>query len=137
MKNMEYKSNFCGPVILDEGNIDGLDYVIVSFGVYPAARVRIPESHKFYGETNLKKMDIQCHGGGLRFADDYLSYLDNSDGWWIGWNYDHDGDYGLRYDGRVRGGIRVIDGKQWTTEEILEEVKNVIKQLNSYRIAKK
>ena len=44
----------------------------------------------------------------------------HKDDYWIGWDYAHLGDY--------CGWLNVFDstGKKWTTEEILQEVKEVI-----------
>lgn len=43
----------------------------------------------------------------------------------IGWDYSHAGDYSSYYE----NDIYFQDEKKWTTEEIYEEVKSVIEQL--------
>ena len=123
---MEYTPKRIEPIILDEGNIDGFDYIILSFGTHPAARIRIPPEHQFYKKIDVDSFNVDCHGG-LEFAGDNLSYTNNICGWFIGWNYNKNGDY--RYhNGQGKRKI-IAKVKKWTTDEIKTEVENVIKQL--------
>ncbi len=66
---------------------------------------------------------IDVHGG-LTYSSDKLyiginTVLDNS--WFIGWDYAHLGDYVSFID--------CIGDKKWTTNEMIEECKNVINQI--------
>lgn len=62
----------------------------------------------------------------LRISDNVT--LDNS--WFIGWDYAHAGDY-YGYDIKWKGtDLDSEDNKKWTLFEIIEECKEVIKQLN-------
>lgn len=44
--------------------------------------------------------------------------------YYIGWDYGHIGDY-MEHRGKI-----VNEGKKWTTDEIIEEIKRAIEWLN-------
>lgn len=74
--------------------------------------------------------DIDCHGG-LTYGRDYLSAVDTERAngkWYIGWDYDHYGDYTSNPFINMFGIYRECE-KRWTTEEIVAECKNVINQI--------
>lgn len=124
MKDMVYKPNREIDV-LDDGVFDGFHYCIVSHGTHPCAYVELPAGHKWYGAGYSGEMEdtVDCHGG-ITYTDYGLLPKDNENhksGFWIGWDYAHCYDH-AGYD-------QDDDGKKWTTAEILEEVKNVIRQL--------
>ena len=129
MKEMIYdREAFC---VLDEGSFLGYDYVIISYGTHPCAYVRIPENHPLYEVDYMdytSEYDVDCHGG-ITYTNDGL-YRNRpfveKDGWWIGWDYNHIDNYNATlasYDGFN------WQDKKWTTEEILQEVAHVCKQL--------
>ena len=64
---------------------------------------------------NIAKINV-----GTTFPEDSPNHRN---GFWIGWDYDHWGDYNVI---RAKTGM---SGKKWTTEEIFIDVKNVINQL--------
>ena len=77
-------------------------------------------------EVGYNNMDIDCHGG-LSFSrkvkknDKYPQKF--TEGYWIGWDYLHYGDY-------TNCGLGLVDkGKKWTEKEIEKECKNVIRQI--------
>ena len=109
----------------------GFHYYILNLGTHPTAYVEIPKSHKYF-EKGYNDIDIDCHGGltyskeSLKISDNVI--LDNS--WFIGWDYAHAGDY-YGYDIKWKGtDLDSEDNKKWTLFEIIEECKEVIKQLN-------
>lgn len=122
MKEMIY---FGHPVrdILAEGEIDGIQYVALNLGTHPAGYVRLPRG------TIIDIMDIPCHGG-ITYCDIKLQV--NSfkvrDGFWIGWDYAHLGDYS--------GYFKDAPGHKWKTEEIVEDCREVIAYLKSIGISK-
>lgn len=130
MKEMIYQANRKRE-LLDNGSCYGFEYFIMSFGMYPVAYIKIPKNHPFYKKEYddiCKECDIEVNGG-LTFSEDclWISETEKLDGWFIGWDYAHYGDYigsilGLLYS-------NVTDGKKWTTEEIRQEVFNACKQL--------
>lgn len=117
--------------ILDTGYCLGLLYYILSLGPYPCAYVRIPQDHEFYKKDH-GSIYIDVHGG-LSYSKDYLLVSDNEkvDGWFIGWDYAHYGDY-LGYDM-----LPILQqfkenhkyDKKWSTEEIFKDVKAVCYQI--------
>lgn len=121
MKEMIYRDNEF-PIVLDKGNINGFSWFILSLGRHPTAYVGIPKGHKFFGKF-YDDINIGCHGGLTFCGDDFgFNPIKIKDIWWIGWDYAHAGDYMGYHKEETRT-------KKWTTEEIKEEVMNVIKQL--------
>lgn len=105
--------------ILAEGIYKGRKYCILSLGVYPTAYV---EYRYEFDEESEEYFNIPCHGG-ITFQD-YARWKKDDNTRYIGWDYGHVGDF--------IGSIGQQDRKKWTTEEIYEEVKNVIDYLNEY-----
>lgn len=122
MKPMVYEELFGSKTleVLYGGNVDGYNCYIISYGTHPCAYVEIPKIHPLYKkEYNSKKfLNIDCHWG-ITYSQDFLRPIGAEKSWFIGWDYAHSGD---RYG-------QLIYGKEWTTEEIFEEVKHVVKQL--------
>ena len=100
--------------ILDKGNYNEFNYVIVSYGTHPCCYVELPKGNKYYNQ-DYDDINISCHGG-LTFADN--RDFGNGEKFYIGWDYAHYNDY-----------TSYFDGKKWTTKELLKEVKEVINQL--------
>ena len=126
MKPMVYKKR--GDIeILDNGIYNGYQYWIVSYGSHPCAYVELPKDHKYYGKDYVD-IPIDCHGG-ITYSGIHEKF---SNGFLIGWDYGHCDDY-LYYNPTKFLGSDIqsfLDsGKKWTTEEIFEEVKQVIDQL--------
>ena len=111
--------------ILHAGNYKGFDFCIMNLGTHPTAYVRLSEDHNYYNK-HYDEIDIDCHYG-LTFGK--VATFNEIEGYWIGWDYAHCGDYvghNIRFKGTDLDGER---DKKWTTQEIYEEVKNVIEQL--------
>lgn len=117
-------------VILDQGNYQDFDYVILSLGTHPTAYIRIPKGHRYY-KKHYDDINIDCHYG-LTFSEDNLAFnpINIQDSWWIGWDYAHCNDQIGSYKSESIGD----ETKKWTTTEILLEVKNVIQQLSSNKL---
>lgn len=111
--------------LLANGNCHGYEYAIVSFGTHPCAYVKLPENHTCYGK-DYDEIPVICHGG-LTYAESRLRALPESSGWWIGWDYAHAGDYCsfIAWSDEFRS------DKKWTVSEMFEEVKEVIRQLQT------
>ena len=74
-------------------------------------------------EFDPKIESIRCHGGITCISTGGIlkGNVENyREGHWIGWDYLHPGDY--------EANMHPL-GRKWTTKEILDDVKNVIKQL--------
>lgn len=112
--------------ILDLGKIDGYSYIIASNGMHPVAYVELPKDHKYYVlDTAYPEMNIKVHGD-LTYKGTLSLFNLPGDITFIGWDYYHYGDF-TRYKDTF--GSSEGDLKKWTTEEILEDVKSVVKQL--------
>ena len=138
MKEMKYEEYQMGKEILDCDKYMGMRYVILSLHTHPCAYIFINKHHYLYKkdyDTIHEMMDLNVHGG-LTFSDDaiykVIIYSDKYKcdtlqtikyDWIIGWDYAHSNDnYGT-----------TNWGKKWTTKEIQNEVKNVIKQIKEYK----
>ena len=125
-KEMIYKPQMHEAEVLESNTYNGFNYTVVSYGTHPCCYVEIPQTHplfkKHYDYDCCQKID--CHGG-VTFTD----FKDFGDGekWYIGWDYAHCNDYAGYYQaiGHTGGYL-----KKWTTEEMIQECKNVIDQLH-------
>lgn len=103
--------------IIARGAYRGMEFAVISKdGWFPCGYVNVKG-------TSLDGMDydhidgIDCHGG-LTYSENRL--LLDYGGWWIGWDYGHNGDY---------CGFTDFGGRRYTTEEVVEECKRVIDQV--------
>ena len=131
MKEMEYGKDRKREV-LDTGYCLGFLYYIMNLGTHPTAYIKIPKDHKYYGK-DMGEIDLDVNGG-VTYSNEELNISENEriEGWFIGWDYAHYGDYTgleLMVPKQYRTG-----GKKWTTKEIYEEVRQACYQLN--KIAK-
>ena len=127
MEQMNYtKERLCK--VLHKGEFKGFKFAIVSYGTHPCCYVFLPKEHKYYGKS-YDEIDIDCHGG-LTYSDNELIFnpLVNDD-WVIGWDYAHLNDYSGIYKNEFMREFDHSKDKKWTTEELFEEVKQVIEQL--------
>ncbi len=111
--------------LLLSGSYDGYEFWILDLHSHPTAYVRVPKGHPCYRKRFMKDDEIDCIGchGGITYSEDRLHVVDRElKGWFIGWDYAHWGDH---------LGWETFDefGKRWTTEEIFDDVKDVIRQL--------
>lgn len=112
--------------ILHSGEYEGRHFYICSIGTHPTAYVSLTDK-EVERSRDYDDYDLEVHGG--------FTYLSNSnrdglfDGrYYLGWDYGHSGDY-MGYYSETFGCI--FDAHRWTTEEVFEEVKSVIEQLNN------
>lgn len=127
MQEMIYqKGRIC--IILDKGIYNGFNYAIVSYGTHPCCYVFLPKGHKYYGK-NYDDIDIVCHGGLTYSGEDLVFNPLENDKWVIGWDYAHCDDYMGYYQLECLSEFNHDHEKKWTTKELLEDVKEVIKQL--------
>ena len=129
MREMEYVP-YNGSNVLYKGKYKGFKYFIISYGTHPCAYVEIPKNHPYYGKCYDEITDDVAVHGGFTYSADGLLLLENT--WILGWDYAHYGDYycfsnGLKHLNHFK------DEKRWTTEEIREECRHVIDQLDNIR----
>lgn len=129
MKEMIYKPKL-EIEYLDKGTYNGIDYIIVSYGTHPCAYIRIPDTSKFYDVDRSDapdELDSIVHWG-ITWSGPLPNHLDTEPGFYYGWDYAHIDDFSgldLNFPSDLQAG-----GKQWTTKEILDEVKAAIDILN-------
>ena len=118
MEQVDYNHRTSFRILLD-GIYEGRYFYICQNGGYPVAYVQLKS-----GESDdMDKCDhIRVHGGVTYL--DKLSW-DTNNSKYLGWDYVHAGDCI-----RMATSLGWSEGKRWTTEEIYEEVKSVIAQLN-------
>ena len=125
MKQMIYRG--FGPrtvTQLHKGNYKGFDYYILAMGnSHPCAYVDVVNTSLKY--IPYRDIDVRCHGG-LTYSEEHLSTVEN-EGWFIGWDYAHYGDF-IGCDMDYNDGI-LSEGKKWSTEEICLECRDVINQI--------
>lgn len=130
MIEMVYKYKQGQPTfVLNRGIYKGYEYLVISLGRHPTAYVCLTEKDEYFGK-HYDEIYIDCHGG-ITYAEPTISFLEWSekykcmvrtsikDKWIIGWDYAHYGDYD----------IWSRSGRKYTTKEITQECKKVIKQL--------
>lgn len=99
LKEMEYTTEKTIEVIA-KGEMLGFEWFVVSYGTHPCCYIKIPEDHELfevdYRDYYDNDIHINCHGGITYSANRLLDGLDN--GWYIGWDYTHLGDYHARIE---------------------------------------
>lgn len=110
--------------VLSSGTIYGYRFYIVSMGTHPCRYVETQADRVRFINVN----DIAVHGG-ITYTGKELPTIGAraENGIFIGWDYRHRFDYMGFMEDRPAGSFRF--NKKWTTAEILEDVKDVIKQL--------
>lgn len=110
--------------IIATGRHNGYDFVILWYIHHPNAYIRIPEGHPYYGKDYTEIDDKGIVHWGFTFSDKNLSERYNlPEGWYLGWDYAHSGDFWRIPDGYT------IDGQRWTTSEITAECKQIIDEI--------
>lgn len=124
LKEMQY-NYLDGAITLDHSTYRDYEYLIVNFGSYPAAYVRIPEGHPYY-EKEFWNMKIKPHSD-LSFGGTLEKY--HLEGFWVGWAYNLFGDFVY---GRTSEFITDGWHKKYTTEDIISKIHDVINLLIEY-----
>lgn len=130
-----YKKNFTRNLLT--GIYNGYKFYIQDLGRFPTAYIEIPKEDKIYNIDYMDSMviNIETHFG-LTYSRDYLIVNRNvknvndctiKDSWFIGWGYNHLGDYTEFND--IGNWTTNVYGKKWTTKEILHDCISVINQI--------
>ena len=126
IKPMIYNKNRPGSAEqIAGGTYKNFDYYVLNLKTHPTAYIDVTNSPLNGCDENI---DISCHGG-ITWCDNFVKYIDKK-GWFIGWDYAHCEDY-IDYGDATTNIIynTFPNDKKWTTEEIVEECKNVINQI--------
>lgn len=123
IKPMIYNKNRPGSTEqIAAGTYKNFDYYVLNLRTHPTAYIDVTNSPLNGCDEDI---DISCHGG-ITWCDNFVNSIDKK-GWFIGWDYAHYGDY--RDYGYASVNSMFPNDKKWTTEEIVEECKNVIDQI--------
>lgn len=118
--------------VLYKGIYKDYTYFVISYGTHPCCYVALDSTHPYY-EVLYDDIPVNCHGG-LTFSEHGLIDYKNKHTfipesyWVIGWDYHHVGDFSGFYYGK---NDYLEHLRKWTTEELIEECKNVIDLLDS------
>ena len=127
MKQMSYSPSR-NVSVLDNKIYKGYEYYILSLGTHPTAYVKLSKNDKFYGYDYDSISEFVDVHGGFTYSKDTLSVAPNeSDVWFIGWDYAHFGDF--FYDA-----FPDSSDEKYSTFKILEDVINVVNQLKQYNM---
>lgn len=116
MKEMVY-SDKLKLEILYQGVYKEHKFTILNRGYYPTAYVENKLNITDIFDERIDFVDVHC--GFSYWGEAYWDKEDKTS--YLGWDYGHICDY--------NGALPFAEDKQWTTEEIYEEVKFVIDQL--------
>lgn len=125
MKEMVYSENGMNSELLYHEDFgDGTALAVINnSGFYPCAYIKFPGIDLIWDINNIV-IDLDedddntyVHGGFTFFGCRRSLGLDG--GLWLGWDYGHYGDY--------VGGSSINDGYKWTTQEIVEEARRVLR----------
>ena len=129
IKEMVYKTEWYtldNAEVLSRDFYKGYDYLVVSYGTHPCAYVALREGQPFYHASLCEDVHVQCHGG-CTFAQWGHGKFFNHTYKVIGWDYGHYDDFsgssikwGTEWNAR---------SKKWTTEEMVQECRDVIERL--------
>ena len=129
IKEMVYQAEWLtsdDAIILARDFYKDYEYFVVSYGVHPCAYIALREGQPFYSATDYGDVNINCHGG-CTFVEKGYKNLFDSNYKVIGWDYGHYNDFS---GSSIKWGTKWNErSKKWTTEEMIQECKNVIDQL--------
>ena len=133
MKQMEYGKNIKDVEVLYHGSIDNFECVIINNGgTHPCAYINVPKDIlNKYDDPKLvdEAWSGDCHGGFTYSEPTCPGLTSENEGFWLGWDYAHAGDYiCMMVGGNI---IRLPKEweKTWKTCEILENVIDTIHSL--------
>lgn len=127
MKEMIYRNSdkhIDSEVLYHENFGDGTALAVINnSGMNPCAYIQFPgidsiyDYDEVYIDYDADDHDTYVHGGFTFFGRLRPNF--GLDGLWLGWDYAHWDDY-------VYGSC-ILDGKKWTTQEIVEEARRVLR----------
>ena len=131
-KEMVYSTEVNIEVLVDEV-YKGYRYFIMSYGQYPCAYVVLEEWHFCY-EKQCDSINVSCHGGITYSEFGFRGFgkprLVENKYWVIGWDYCHYSDFHGTWLTKEDDDYLRVKSKKWTTQEIVDEAKSVIEQLD-------
>lgn len=139
---MEYSNKRGKITLIAIGHYQGLNYYVKNIGgTHPTSYIEIPQGHKAYGSKKLTESycedDALDVHGGITYTENHLGLVDDKGERcheFVGWDYGHAGDFAGYWIGNPRENDDYIKKmKRWTTDEIVEECKRGIEQINEIK----
>ena len=113
-------------LLVANGTYRGYDFYIKTLGTHPCAYVRISDKSSL--KYSIVNQELYFVNGGITYSNKALSFdnaeIDNTNSWFIGWDYAHYGDFMLSKNGEI-----LSEGKVWTIGEIIEECHKAIDEI--------
>lgn len=121
------------PGIVDMGTAFDLPYVVITFGSHPCAYVAVQPGHPVYGKSYYDNPDmfssIKVHGG-VTFTNRNPCFCEESDLWWVGWDYNHYGDYNAKMVAGIPVyGLMGDPQRMWMLPEIYMDIRTAARRL--------
>ena len=123
MKEMIYGERKENPDVLYSGEYKEHKFAILNLGTHPTAYIEDKVGLSGYEDFRLDGVSVH---GGFTFYDTGYWGDEHKKISWLGWGYGHSGDFMGYYSTDYPF---YYSSKQWTTAEIYEEVKSVIRQI--------
>ena len=128
-KEMEYAvGRLPKPEVIADGTYKDIDFKVLNLGSHPVAYIHFSEDSELGKALDGKDYDTLnefCSSGHMdwTYDGDLSNVGDNRN--WYGWDYAHFTDY-VSFGSPLLGGM---DGRKYTTKEIVNDVKNCIDHL--------
>ena len=129
---MEYTANEIPHQIIAMGEHEGVTFYVVNInGLHPCAYIRITKGMPLYGldYDDLDQYEIEVHCGWTYARDFLVGIVNDDESWFIGWDYGHCNDFEGFYL-REKDSFILKRNKRWTTDEIIEECKEVCEEIS-------
>jgi hypothetical protein len=129
---MEYTTNKIPHQIIAMGEHEGVTFYVVNInGRHPCAYIRIPKGMPLYGldYDDLDQYEIEVHYGWTYARDFLVGVVNDDESWFIGWDYGHCCDFEGYYLNEKDSSL-LKKNKRWTTDEIIEECKEVCEEIS-------
>ena len=124
---MIYSGNGKSDVLYFEQNDDGTGIVVKNIrGSHPCGYITFPKIEMLNGDYDSLWLENSYAHGGFTFLDRLSKGNEEYfEGFWIGWDYAHYGDY------CCYGPDFESEGKMYTTEEIIEEANKMLDDIRN------
>lgn len=132
---MVYEDKYLArPKVLTKGTEKDYKYVVVSRGIYPECYIQLPFKHKIARRNEYYiNHHINLHGNASYYgvnANGQIPYIDIGHRV-LGWSYSQLGDFVGYY--KTYGYTPAVVMKEWKTEEIVNDIKRTVEQLEGMR----
>lgn len=135
IKPMVYSAKRTGIELIADGKYKGINYYVLNIdGSQPCAYIELESSHPLFGkkfacwEDDENSFSLNVHGG-VTYESDGLRCVDPNGergSKFVGWDYGHCCDFQGFYLRDQETLEMFKDRRRWTTEEVVQEIKEAI-----------